>query len=207
MGKKADIDWGKLGFDYIKTDLRYISVWKDGKWDEGKLTEDNMLHISEASTALHYGQNCFEGLKAYRTKDGKIQLFRPDRNATRMNESCDKLLMPEIPEEKFIDAVMQVVKANEKYVPPYGSGATLYIRPFIIGVGNNIGVKPAPEYIFSVFCMPVGPYFKDGVSPCNFIVSDDYDRAAPHGTGGQKVGGNYAASLQPHEDSCRKRIC
>ncbi|SFC89294.1 branched-chain amino acid aminotransferase [Clostridium uliginosum] len=204
MGKKVDIDWSKLGFDYIKTDLRYISVWKDGKWDEGKLTEDNMLHISEASTVLHYGQSCFEGLKAYTTKEGKIQLFRPDRNSARINESCKKLLMPEIPEEKFINAVMQVVKANKEYVPPYGSGATLYIRPVMMGVGHNIGVKPAPEYIFTIFCMPVGPYFKDGLTPCNFIVSDDYDRAAPHGTGGQKVGGNYAASLQAHAEAAKK---
>lgn len=204
MGKKALIDWEKLGFDYIKTDLRYISIWKDGKWDEGKLTEDNMLHISEASTVLHYGQSCFEGLKAYTTKEGKIQLFRPDLNAQRMNDSCDKLLMPHVPEEKFIDAVMQVVKANEAYVPPYGSGATLYIRPVLMGVGDNIGVKPAPEYIFTVFCMPVGPYFKDGLTPCNFIVSDKYDRAAPHGTGGQKVGGNYAASLQAHAEAAKK---
>jgi len=121
MGKKADIDWSKLGFNYIKTDFRYISVWKDEKWDDGQLTEDNTLHISEASPVLHYGQSCFEGLKAYTTKEGKIQLFRPDRNSARMNESCDKLLMPYIPEEKFIDAIMQVVKANEKYVPPYGT--------------------------------------------------------------------------------------
>ena len=199
MGKKADIDWGKLGFDYIKTDLRYISVWKDGKWDDGKLTEDSTLHMSEASTVLHYGQSSFEGLKAYTTKEGKIQLFRPDRNAARMNESCDKLLMPNIPEKKFIDAVMQVVKANEKYVPPYGTGATLYIRPVIMGVGDNIGVKPAPQYIFTVFCMPVGPYFSGGLKPCNFVVQDEYDRAAPHGTGKQKVGGNYAASLQAHK--------
>lgn len=199
MGKKADIDWSKLGFSYIKTDLRYISVWKDGKWDDGKLTEDNMLSISEASTVIHYGQSCFEGLKAYTTKDGKIQLFRPDLNAQRMNESCDKLLMPQVPVEKFIDAVKQVVKANEKYVPPYGSGATLYIRPYLMGVGHNIGVKPAPEYIFGVFCIPVGPYFSGGLKPCNFIVEEEYDRAAPHGTGKQKVGGNYAASLQAHK--------
>jgi branched-chain amino acid aminotransferase len=204
MGKKADIDWSKLGFDYIKTDYRYISVWKDGKWDEGKLTEDNMISISEASTVIHYGQSCFEGLKAYTTKEGKIQLFRPDLNAERMNESCDKLLMPHVPVEKFIDAVKQVVKANEKYVPPYGSGATLYIRPYLMGVGHNIGVKPAPEYIFGVFCIPVGPYFKDGVSPCNYIVLDEFDRAAPHGTGGNKVGGNYAASLQAHAVAAEK---
>ena len=198
MSKTVNIDWNNLGFNYIKTDFRYISTWKDGAWDDGHLSEDNMLTISEASCALHYGQQCFEGLKAYRTKNGDIQLFRPNRNAARLNDSLRKLLMPEIPEEKFIDAVMQVVKANEHFVPPYGTGGTLYIRPFVIGVGDNIGVKPAPEYIFCVFCLPVGAYFKGGMTPCNFMIAD-YDRAAPHGTGRQKVGGNYAASMQPHK--------
>ncbi|WP_175582896.1 aminotransferase class IV, partial [Clostridium perfringens] len=171
MDKKTAIDWNNLGFSYMKTDYRYISHYKDGKWDEGKLVTDNKLSISEASTALHYGQQCFEGLKAYRTKDGKIQLFRVDENAKRMNKSCDKLLMPEIPVEKFIDACMQVVKANERFVPPYGTGATLYIRPFMIGVGDNIGVKSASEFIFSVFCLPVGAYFKGGMKPVNFKIS------------------------------------
>ncbi|MGL4773268.1 MAG: branched-chain amino acid aminotransferase [Clostridium sp.] len=203
MKKTVDIKWEELGFSYIKTDFRYVSHWKDGEWDNGVLTEDNMLNISEASTALHYGQQCFEGLKAYRTKDGSIQLFRPDRNAIRMNESCSKLLMPEVPVEKFIDACKQVVKANEHFVPPYGSGATLYIRPFVIGVGDNIGVKPAPEYIFSVFCVPVGPYYKGGMTPVNFMVTE-FDRAAPHGTGKQKVGGNYAASMHPHKEAVDK---
>ena len=203
MDNYKRINWDELGFKYIKTDYRYLSTWKNGEWDEGKLTTDNMLTISEASTALHYGQQCFEGLKAYRTKDGSIQLFRVDRNASRMNSSCRKLLMPEIPEDKFIDACMQVVKANERFVPPYGTGGTLYIRPFMIGVGDNIGVKPAPEYIFSVFCVPVGPYFKGGLSPVNFIVSD-FDRAAPQGTGRQKVGGNYAASMQAHKIAADK---
>ncbi|MGE5370706.1 MAG: branched-chain amino acid aminotransferase [Solirubrobacterales bacterium] len=198
MSKTLDINWSELGFDYIKTDYRYISIWKDGRWDDGKLTEDNKITISEGSPALHYGQETFEGLKAYRTKDGKIQLFRPDQNAKRINMSGKRLLMPELPEEKFIDACIQVVKANAHWVPPYGSGATLYIRPYIIGVGDNIGVKPAPEYIFGVFCMPVGPYFKGGMVPVNFVTTD-YDRAAPNGTGAVKVGGNYAASLLPHE--------
>jgi len=201
--KTVDIDWGKLGFNYIKTDYRYISYWKDGKWDDGKLVEDNRLTISEASTALHYGQQCFEGLKAYRRKDGKIQLFRPDQNAKRMQSSCRRIMMPEIPVEKFIDACIQVVKANEAYVPPYGTGATLYIRPFMIGIGDNLGVKPAPEYLFCVFCSPVGPYFKGGLKPVKFTVSD-YDRAAPNGTGGVKVGGNYAGSLLPHELAVKK---
>ena len=203
MTKEVNIDWNNLGFEYIKTDYRYISRWKDGKWDDGKLTEDNTITISEGSPALHYGQQCFEGLKAYRTKDGHVQLFRVDRNAKRMNDSCDKLLMPHIPEEKFIDACMQVVKANEHYVPPYGSGGTLYLRPYMIGVGDNIGVKPATEYIFSVFCIPVGPYFKGGLTPCNFNIAD-YDRAAPRGTGATKVGGNYAASMQAHQISAKR---
>lgn len=198
MSKKVDIDWSSLGFSYIKTDFRYVSTWKNGQWDEGKLVTDNKLSISEASTALHYGQQCFEGLKAYRTKNGDIQLFRPDQNAKRMNNSVKRLMMPEIPEEKFINAVLQVVRANEAYVPPYGTGATLYIRPLMTGVGDNIGVSPAPEYMFCVFCMPVGPYFKGGMAPVNFNVSD-YDRAAPYGTGAAKVGGNYAGSMYPHE--------
>ncbi|NFH49071.1 branched-chain amino acid aminotransferase, partial [Clostridium sporogenes] len=203
MNKEVNIDWKSLGFDYIKTDFRYISKWKDGKWDEGQLVEDNMISINESSTALHYGQQCFEGLKAYRTKDNKIQLFRPDRNAERMQDSCKRILMPEVPTEKFIDACIKVVKANEHYVPPYGSGATLYLRPFVIGVGDNIGVKPAQEYIFSVFCIPVGPYFKGGMVPVNFTIAD-YDRAAPYGTGAVKVGGNYAGSLYPHELAVKK---
>ena len=203
MSKLANIDWNALGFNYIKTDFRYISTWKDGKWDEGKLVEDNRLCISEGSAALHYGQQCFEGLKAYRTKDGKIQLFRPDQNAKRMQNTCKRVLMPEVPVEKFVDACVQVVKANQHYVPPYGTGATLYLRPLTIGVGDMVGVKPAPEYIFCVFCTPVGAYFKGGMAPVNFIVSD-YDRAAPQGTGAAKVGGNYAGSLLPHELAVKK---
>ncbi|MGJ8514265.1 branched-chain amino acid aminotransferase [Carnimonas bestiolae] len=199
----ATIDWNSLGFNYIKTDLRYISYWKDGEWDNGTLTEDNVLHISEGSTALHYGQQCFEGLKAYRCKDGSINLFRPDQNAARMQRSCARLMMPAISTEKFIEACKQVVKANEHFIPPYGSGGSLYLRPYVIGVGDNIGVHPAPEFIFSVFCTPVGPYFKGGMKPVNFMVSS-YDRAAPHGTGAAKVGGNYAASLLPgHEANDR----
>lgn len=203
MSKAVDIDWGKLGFAYTKTDYRYISRWKDGKWDQGELIEDNMLSISESSTALHYGQQCFEGLKAYRTKDGRIQIFRPDQNAKRMKSSCNRILMPEVSEEKFIDACKQVVKANEAFVPPYGYGASLYLRPFVIGVGDNLGVKAAPEYIFCIFCLPVGPYFKGGMTPVNFMISD-FDRAAPCGTGAAKVGGNYAASLLAHKQAVEK---
>ncbi len=203
MKKDVNIDWEELSFEYIKTDFRYVSKWIDGKWDKGKLVEDSTLTISEGSPALHYGQQCFEGMKAYRRKDGTIQLFRPDQNAKRINDSCRRILMPEIPEDKFIDACIQVVKANEDYVPPYGTGATLYIRPFVIGVGDNIGVSSATEYIFSIFCIPVGAYFKGGLAPVNFIVTD-YDRAAPHGTGAIKVGGNYAASLMPNKIAVEK---
>ncbi len=200
---KVNIDWGKLGFGYIKTDYRYISHWKDGEWDEGALVTDNVLHISEGSTALHYGQQCFEGMKAYRTKDDKIQLFRPDRNAKRMQDSCRRIMMPEFPVDRFIDACKQVVLANKKYVPPYGTGATLYLRPFLIGVGDNVGVKPADEYIFSIFCVPVGTYFKGGLQPVSFMVTD-YDRAAPMGTGAAKVGGNYAGSLLSRDIALKK---
>ena len=201
--EKVNLDWKTLGFSYLKTDFRYVSRYKDGKWDDGALVEDNRLYIEECATALHYGQQSFEGLKAYTTKDGKVQLFRPDQNAKRMNLSADRLLMPRIPEEKFIDACVQVVKANMKWVPPYGTGATLYLRPMLIGVGENIGVKPAPEYIFAIFCMPVGAYFKGGMTPVNFITSE-FDRAAPHGTGAAKVGGNYAGSLYPHQLAVEK---
>ena len=197
MNTTENFDWGNIGFNYKKMDFRYISIWKDGIWDNGVLSTDNTLQMSEGSPCLHYGQQCFEGLKAYRTKDNSIQLFRPDENAKRLNKSAKKLLMPEIPVEKFIDACKQVVKANQNFVPPYGTDATLYLRPFLIGVGDNIGVHPANEYIFCVFCTPVGAYFKEGLSPANFMIAD-YDRAAPLGTGGDKVGGNYAASLTPH---------
>ena len=199
------LDWKNLGFSYIKTDYRFIARWKDGKWDNGELTTDSTLHIHEGSTALHYGQQCFEGLKAYRCKDGSINLFRPDQNAKRMQNTCARLLMPQVPTELFIRACKEVVKANKKWLAPYGSGATLYLRPFVIGVGENIGVRPAPEYIFSVFCCPVGAYFKGGMKPSNFLVTD-YDRAAPHGTGGVKVGGNYAASLLPHELAAKRQF-
>ncbi|MCI8210151.1 branched chain amino acid aminotransferase [Pseudomonas sp. S25] len=194
------INWDTLGFDYIKTDMRYLSHWRDGAWDEGSLTEDNVLHISEGSTALHYGQQCFEGLKAYRCKDGSINLFRPDQNALRMQRSCGRLLMPQVPTDVFIEACKKVVAANERFIPPYGSGGALYLRPFVIGVGDNIGVRTAPEFIFSIFCIPVGAYFKGGLKPNNFVISG-YDRAAPQGTGAAKVGGNYAASLMPGSEA------
>ncbi len=200
MSKRIDIDWGKLKYDYIKTDYRYISYYKNGKWDDGHLIEDDKISINVGSTALHYGQECFEGLKAYRTKEGHIQLFRPDENAKRMISSCRRLLMPEFPVERFVEACKKVVKANEEFVPPHGTGSTLYIRPFMIGVGGNLGLKAAKEYIFCIFVIPVGPYFADGLSPVNFMVTD-YDRAAPNGTGSVKAGGNYAGGLLPNQEA------
>jgi len=195
---KVDLDWGNIGFKYRKTDSRYIAYWKDGKWGEGKLSEDNMITINEGSTVFHYGQACFEGLKAQTAKDGRVLLFRPDQNAKRMIDSARRILMPEVSEEMFVDACVQTVTANMNWAPPYGSGASLYIRPYMIGIGENLGLKPAPEYLFSVFVCPVGPYFKGGLTPVNFIVTD-YDRAAPNGTGGYKVGGNYACGLLPRK--------
>ena len=195
MGNES-INWDKLGFDYIKTDKRFLSHWRNGEWDAGTLTEDNVLHISEGSTALHYGQQCFEGLKAYRCKDGSINLFRPDQNALRMQRSCARLLMPQVDTEQFVEACKAVVRANERFIPPYGTGGALYLRPFVIGVGDNIGVRTAPEFIFSIFAIPVGAYFKGGLTPHNFLISS-FDRAATQGTGAAKVGGNYAASLMP----------
>lgn len=193
---QPNLDWANLGFNYIRTDYRYLSHWRNGEWDGGQLTQDNTLHISEGSTALHYGQQCFEGLKAYRTKDGSINLFRPDQNAARLRASCQRLLMPQITDEMFTEACKQVVKANEHWIPPYGTGGSLYLRPFVIGVGDNVGIRTAPEFIFSIFALPVGAYFKGGLAPANFVTSL-YDRAAPNGTGAAKVGGNYAASLLP----------
>ena len=205
MTKKVDLDWNNLGFSYIKTDYRYISYYKDGQWDNGALVEDNVLHISEASTALHYGQQAFEGLKAYRCQDGSINLFRPDQNAARFARSCTRLLMPEFPQERFVEAIKEVVRANADWIPPYGTGGSLYIRPLMIGVGDTIGVTPAPEYIFTNFVMPVGAYFKGGLTPTSFVVSE-YDRAAPVGTGAAKVGGNYAASLLPGKEAKKRQF-
>lgn len=192
--EKKNIDWGNLGFGYIQTDKRFVSEYKDGAWDEGKLTSDANVVISECAGVLQYAQTCFEGLKAYTTEDGHIVVFRPDLNADRMIASAERLQIPVFPKDRFIDAVEQVVAANEAYVPPYGSGATLYLRPFMFGSNPVIGVKPATEYQFRIFATPVGPYFKGGVKPLTIRVSD-LDRAAPHGTGHIKAGLNYAMSL------------
>ena len=193
----VNLDWGNLGFSYMKLPYRYLAYYKNGQWEKGELTEDATLHMSESSPCLHYGQQAFEGMKAYRTKDGSVQLFRPDQNAKRLQHTSDRLLMPQVPTDMFVDAVKQVVRANEEYVPPYGTGGTLYIRPLLLGIGDIIGVKPADEYIFTVFAMPVGNYFKGGLQPTNFLIQEEYDRAAPHGTGAAKVGGNYAGSFVP----------
>lgn len=192
--EKKNIDWGNLGFGYIQTDKRYVSDYKDGAWDNGRLTDDANVVISECAGVLQYAQTCFEGLKAYTTEDGRIVVFRPDLNADRMIDSAKRLEIPVFPKERFLDAVEQVVAANEAYVPPYGSGATLYLRPFMFGSNPVIGVKPATEYQFRMFATPVGPYFKGGVKPITIRVSD-LDRAAPHGTGHIKAGLNYAMSL------------
>ena len=189
-----DIDWSSLGFGYVQTDKRFVANFKDGKWDDGCLTEDANVVMSECAGVLQYAQTCFEGLKAYRTEDGKVVCFRPDLNASRMKDSCEKLKMPVFPEDKFVDAVVEVVKANLDWVPPYGSGATLYLRPYEFGINPVIGVKPADDYQFRIFCTPVGPYFKGGAKPITIRVSD-LDRAAPHGTGHIKAGLNYAMSL------------
>lgn len=192
--EKKNIDWSNLGFGYIQTEKRYISNFKDGAWDKGTLSEDSNIVLNECAGVLQYAQTIFEGLKAYTTEDGKIVTFRPDLNAERMEASAARLEMPVFPKERFLDAINQVVSANAAYVPPYGSGATLYIRPFMFGSNSVIGVKPADEYQFRVFCTPVGPYFKGGVKPLTIRVSD-FDRAAPHGTGHIKAGLNYAMSL------------
>lgn len=192
--EKKNIDWGNLGFGYIPTEKRYVSNYKDGAWDEGALTEDATVTISECAGVLQYAQTVFEGLKAYTTEDGHIVTFRPDLNAERLEQSAKRLEMPVFPKDRFVDAVIQTVKANSAYVPPYGTGATLYIRPYLFGTNPVIGVKPADEYQFRMFCTPVGPYFKGGVKPLTIRVTD-FDRAAPNGTGHIKAGLNYAMSM------------
>lgn len=191
---KKDIDWSNLGFGYVKTDKRFVANYKDGAWDNGVITDDDKVVISECAGVLQYSQSCFEGMKAYTTENGHTVIFRPDMNASRMADSCRRLEMPVFPEDKFVEAIAETVRANEDWVPPYGSGASLYIRPYMFGSNPVIGVKPADEYQFRVFTTPVGPYFKGGAKPLTIKVSD-FDRAAPHGTGHIKAGLNYAMSL------------
>ena len=201
--EKKNIDWSNLGFSYQVTTERYVSLYKDGAWDAGAMTTDATVTMSECAGVLQYSQSCFEGLKAYTTESGKVVTFRPDLNASRMADTAKRLEMPVFPEERFVEAVEKVVKANLDYVPPYGSGATLYIRPYMFASGPVIGVSPATEYQFRVFCTPVGPYFKGGAKPITIRVSD-FDRAAPHGTGHIKAGLNYAMSLHAIVDAHEK---
>ena len=189
------IDWSNLSFGYMPTDYNVRCIYKDGKWGDITVTSSQTFEIHMAATCLHYGQEAFEGMKAFRGKDGKIRIFRMDENAARLQSSCRGIMMPELPTEKFNEAILTVVKKNERFVPPYESGASLYIRPLLIGTSAQVGVKPAKEYLFIVFVSPVGPYFKEGFKPTPMAILRQYDRAAPLGTGRYKVGGNYAASL------------
>ncbi|MGO4927546.1 branched-chain amino acid aminotransferase [Fundicoccus sp. Sow4_D5] len=201
----ADLNWETLGFDYIETGKAFRAHFKEGQWSAGEITTENTVTISHASPALHLGQQCFEGLKAYRTKDGSVQLFRPDQNGERMMRSADQVMLPPYPVEDFVAAAKAVVQANEEWVPPYATGATLYLRPFLFGSGAVVGVGPGPEAVFGIYVTPVGPYFKGGLQPANFMVSD-YDRAAPRGTGAAKVGGNYASSFQAGKEARAKQF-
>lgn len=198
--EKKNIDWSNIGFGYMPTDYRYVSMYQNGSWDEGVLTSDPNITLNECACVLQYAQTCFEGLKAYTTEDGHIVTFRPDLNGERMENSAKGLEIPPFPKERFVDAITKVVEANAAFVPPYGSGATLYIRPYMFGYDSIIGVKPANIYQFRVFCTPVGPYFKGGAKPITIRVSD-FDRAAPHGTGHIKAGLNYAMSLHAIVDA------
>ena len=201
--EKKNLDWSNIGFGYMETDYRYVSNYKNGAWDDGALVTDANITLNECACVFQYAQTVFEGLKAYTTEDGHIVCFRPDLNAARLKDSCERLEMPVFPEERFVKAVEEVVKANEAWVPPFGSGATLYIRPYMMGTNSVIGVKPAEEYQFRMFVTPVGPYFKGGAKPITIRVSD-FDRAAPHGTGHIKAGLNYAMSLHAIVDAHKK---
>jgi branched-chain amino acid aminotransferase len=193
-----NIDWQSLGFQYLETNCHIRYVWRDGVWSEGELVDKPYLNIHIAATVLHYGQAVFEGLKAFACKDGKVRLFRPEENSRRMASSSRRLCMAAPPEELFLDACRRVVQANIEYVPPYGTGGSLYVRPLLIGTGPQIGVNPADEYTFIVLVTPVGAYYKGGLKPVRAVVLENYDRAAPQGVGNAKVAGNYAASLEPH---------
>ena len=202
--KKADLDWKNLPFGYMKTDYNIRYHYKDGEWSDGKLLTDETIQMHMADPCLHYSQEAFEGLKAFETADGRIVCFRPAENAKRMQRSCERILIPPVPAELFMDAVHEVVAANAKFVPPFGTGASLYIRPLVIGMGAQVGLGPAKEYLFVVFVTPVGPYYKGGFKPVRALVVEDFDRAAPKGTGAFKIGGNYAAGLLGSEYAKKK---
>ena len=195
----AELDWGNLGFGYIKTPYRYVSSYTNGKWDEGALTEDDKVTISECAGVLQYAQTAFEGLKAFRCPDGKVRVFRMDENAARLQSTCRGILMPEVSTELFEEMVTKVVRLNQDYIPTYESGASLYIRPLLVGMSAQVGVHPASEYLFMIFVTPVGPYFKGGFAANPYVIIREYDRSAPLGTGVYKVGGNYAASLRANK--------
>ena len=199
----AEIDWSKLGFGFSDVNCHIRYVWRDGKWSEGEFVKDPSITLHIGATCLHYGQECFEGMKAFRRKDGSICVFRPEENARRMSRTATRTVMAPVPEDMFIEAVDKVIKANEEFIPPYGTGGSLYIRPLLIGTGPQIGIAPSQEYTFLVIVMPVGAYYKGGLKPVRAVILDDWDRAAPQGMGDVKVGGNYAASLYAHEKAKR----
>lgn len=194
--EKIDLNWAELPFKYTKTDCHLEYHFREGQWDDGKVVEDDRISLNIASTCLHYGQQCFEGLKVFEAKDGRALVFRADENARRMVRSAKKLLMQPFPEEKFIEAVERVVQLNKRYIPPHGSGASLYVRPLLLGTSGLVGVKPSTDYVFMIFCTPVGPYFKNGLKPIKLLVEEEFERAAAHGVGDVKAGGNYAAGLR-----------
>lgn len=191
-----DLDWSNLSFGYMRTDYNVRCYYRNGKWGEIEVCSDEYIKLHMASTCLHYGQEAFEGLKAYRGKDGKVRVFRMDENAARLQSTCRGILMPEVPTELFEEMVKKVVRLNQEFIPTYESGATLYVRPLLIGTSAQVGVHPSTEYLFTIFVTPVGPYFKGGFSTNPYVIIRDYDRSAPLGTGIYKVGGNYAASLK-----------
>lgn len=191
-----EIDWSNLSFGYMPTDYNVRCYYRNGAWGEMEVSSSEYINMHMAATCLHYGQEAFEGLKAFRGKDGKIRIFRLEENAARLQSTCRGIMMPELPTEKFKEMMLKVVKLNERFIPPYGTGASLYLRPLLIGTGAQVGVRPANEYLFVVFTTPVGPYFKGGFSANPYVITRQYDRAAPLGTGTFKVGGNYAASLR-----------
>jgi branched-chain amino acid aminotransferase len=197
-----NIDWQNLPFGYVKTDYNVRCYFRNGQWGEIETSSSEHIEIHMAASSLHYGQEAFEGLKAYRCKDGKIRIFRPEANAERLQSTCRGIMMPELPTEKFVEMCKRVIKLNERFIPPYGTGASLYLRPLLIGTGITVGVKPADEYLFVIFVTPVGPYFKGGFKANPYVITRKYDRSAPLGTGIYKVGGNYAASLKAHTEAC-----
>ena len=194
--KRAELDWSNLSFSYIRTDYNVRYTWRDGQWDEGVLSSEEHIPLHIAATCLHYGQECFEGLKAFEQKSGEVAVFRIEECAARLRQSCQRIFVEAPPEELFSEAVSRVVNANRRFVPPYGTGASLYIRPLVIGTGPRVGVAPAEEYMFVVFVTPVGPYFKTGFKPVHLVVEEEFDRAAPNGVGDVKLGGNYAAGFR-----------